>query len=1357
MASNPHVEAQASALPMADSTVIDDDDEMLFGDDTELVSLSLPLATGQPYNRSITDPGTKQQKLSVFRARRMRTNPLIQGSTVRGSAETIATATFKTIIQNMEQYGLRTSHLWQHNFHWLLPKSGATQQQLKIFCALRDHPLIVPNGDLVRILDLEQSTESSPPTPLGTHFYVRSFELTHYQLTKVIKFMAKQDVLLTEASHWETTLLIHSNQAQSCTFTIRYVGKVSGPQRPIDRHMGDLAADARASGVLLEFVAAVEQLFPEVSAAAQVHLVKQASIEDEFGASFLAEDIERVLIEFFDHRSLLNRARGGFYVSFVPFAEDITLFERLRTRFYSLFTAEARLVGSDPQMAVALADHFEEVQAFANSHPSHTGTAQHPFTDGVREAARLSGEPMLYRGTTILLLLGKDITYEQYLGETTFFGGKARSGYLVRDFLSRLANTEESNMNPDTSWDPRAFSPRHLAFVDFWSWLWHSRTTLDDAIRFARQYLSIVRPLVVATCSRPITSIVRANFESEIDMPFGLSLSSVVGDITIQYYGSDGDENSAFLAIPQIHPGFEKYVGSSLSQTVLRFMDLTWQMTLHLADESRKLLDQDHANGVVRTRKAQCIEILRRINHLRASDRDMRAFMDNFRKVRNELRTGWSRLHRRPEFEDYRPILDEEGRARIAAIGRAEGLPNSVQRNNQLEALWSKEVQDLHLVIPHESESKQKWMDEFLGLAEGQLLFLQVVSGLSKDRYLQEMLARFRPDWNEVDSWLTNPEDWKKVVLSCGLWLEKKLIGTEKSGNTYHPVQDTKTKELQGLNVDFNFEGFFSIRWLKDDGSAITFRFKLSTQFIPERRQEVRALSFTEFGIDVVDAGGNAIRGFDPKWIPDATIPCSRFDRHSQAQDLWALWTAVRKAHGHPTSRSNAPAVVQWNGGKGVAPLSSLSKTETPKQNRPPHRLDALYLLNESLLERFPAGGTFRSARKESKPDSTEDLQAFVTFLKRPEYSAHPWATFWISCFDNNYKWDNNILGKNLAVLRRVRIVFTHTRHGMGKVAETSYILGPPGTSGIEEEEKPTSDDDNAGRGGQSWGTRRGVPFVDHGKKTEVPQQNRPPKRLDANWLLVEFLNVTFPTGGVFRTASRAKLPNSPDHVTAFLDFIRRPENFGHPYAEAFIKELDPPSTAGKRFTPPRINVLFNNIRVYRSCTKESVRTAPPGGGERIKETQFTVGAPGSALPYDASAVGDEVAEQQSRATRRVAAVKGKKKLASGEDSGEDEGQPGSKKPSKPTKTPVKPSKSKSKAKSKTRRASSEEDEDDDKDYEAPAPKTSSSRGKKRRRSSEDEQDDDDGVQLSKKVKKSGKGGRDAGKRSGANLVARKG
>ncbi|CAD0096499.1 unnamed protein product [Aureobasidium mustum] len=1167
------VQAQAAAasLPLA-ASLVDEDDEML---------LVLTLSS-HPY-RSVTDPGLNPSKTAIYRARRMRTNPGIQGSSVRASAATIAAETFKTIKRNMEQHGLRTSHLWPQNFQWLLPKSGATQEQLRIFCALRDHPLIVPNGDLERILELEHSTVNSPPTPPGQHFYSRSWGLTHYQLQKVIEFMAQQDVLLSEAVHWKITLTIHNSSTQPCTFTIRYIATVSGPERPIDRHIGDLAADKRPSGVLLEFVAAVEQLFPEVAAAAQVHLIKQASI-DEDGASYLAEDVERVLIEFFDHRSLLNRARGGYYVSFVPFAEDVTLFENLHTRYYSRFMAGACDVGTDPQMAVALIDHFEEIQTYANSNPSLTGTIQHRFTDGVRDTARTSGEPMLYHGTAILVMLGKDITYEQYLGETTYFGCNSRSSYLVHDFLSRLASTEETNSG--ASWDLRAFRPRHVALTNLWPWLWHPRDSLADALRFARQYLSIVRPLIVATCSRPITSAVRANLQNE----------------------SENDEDSAFLAIPHIDPGFEKYCGAGLSQIVLRFMDLTWQITLHLADEARKLLDEDHAKGVTRTRKAQCIEILRKIQNLRVSDPDMRAFMANFRDTGNALRDAWARMHRRPEFEDYRPLLDEDGRARIAAIGRAEGLPQSYVRAQQLEKLWTRNVHDLHLVIPHQPERKEEWMEEFLGLQQGQLLFLQVITGLPQDRYLQEMLQ----------------------------------------------LQATSTKDLQGLNIDFNAEGFFSVRWLKDDGSAITFRFKCNTGVIPLRPQEVRALSFSGSGIDVVNAAGSAILGVANS--AGATISCSRFDRHAQTEDLWDMWVAVRRANGHTALRPEQPAVVQWQGEKGVGAVNVDSKEEKPKQNRPPKILDALYLLDKFLMERFPLGGHFRTASRERKPDSTEDLQAFVTFLKRPEYFGHPYASFWISCFDNDYIWDKKILGRNLAVLRRVRTVFTHTRHGAGKVAETSYILGPPGTSGVEEEEEPTSDDDNAGRDGRPWGTRKGVKFVDHGKKSEMPRQNRPPKRLDANWLLVEFLNETFPNGGVFRTASKSKFPDSPDHVQAFLDFIRRDENNGHPYAAAFINELEPSSIPGKASTPPRINVLFNNIRVYRSCTKKRNRKVDRQTKKEISEQVYTIGAPGTALPYDEAAVNDEIQEQQDRASKRAASAKAKKKVADDEDdSGDDQ------------------------------------------------------------------------------------------------------
>ncbi|KAH0359643.1 hypothetical protein KCU65_g9840, partial [Aureobasidium melanogenum] len=500
------------------------------------------------------------------------------------SAEANASRTFDNLKRNPKRHGFNTTHIPTQNFQWLLPAVDWTQEQLKIFCTLRDFPLIVSNGNLSRVVELEPSTMTSPSTPFGQYFYLRSWELITDQLQKVMEFMAGQDILLSEAVRWEETLIIHNIKT---IFTIRYIGTVGGLGRPIDQQIKNLASERQASGVLLEFVAAIEQLFPETAA-----------------AIYSADDIERVLIEFFDPRSLLNRILGNSYISFVPFAEDVALFEKLHTHYCRGFVAEALDIRTDPPMTVALFDHFEEIQTYANSNPTFTGTIQHRSTDRTRR----------HRG----------------------------------------------KKNPGASLDPRAFAPRHIASANFWPWLWHPRTTLDAAIHLTRQYLSIVRPLFVATCSRTATALVRSNFQSEDCVPYGLSLSAVVGEVTIEYYGSEGDEDSAFLAIPQIDPGLEKYVGFNLSQILLRFMDLTWQTTLHAADEARKLLDEDHAQGMTRTRKVQCIEILRSIQHLRTSDPDMRSFMESFKIVGNELRSAWSRMHHRPDFGDFRPLPDEE-------------------------------------------------------------------------------------------------------------------------------------------------------------------------------------------------------------------------------------------------------------------------------------------------------------------------------------------------------------------------------------------------------------------------------------------------------------------------------------------------------------------------------------------------------------------------------------------------------------------------------------------------------------------------------------------------------------------------
>ena len=202
------------------------------------------------------------------RARRMCTVSAVLKTTMPASAESIARNTFSFILRNLEQHGFNTSCLRLHDFQWLLPRRDATQQQMDIFLALRDSPLTVTNGNLACILQLELSTFTSPFTRPGTHIYLQSYELTRDQVEKAIEYMTEEDVLISEAVEWENVLNMHNNQEQPCTFTIRYVGKVSGPERPIDRHIKDLATDKQPSGVILEFVAAVEQLFPEVAAAA---------------------------------------------------------------------------------------------------------------------------------------------------------------------------------------------------------------------------------------------------------------------------------------------------------------------------------------------------------------------------------------------------------------------------------------------------------------------------------------------------------------------------------------------------------------------------------------------------------------------------------------------------------------------------------------------------------------------------------------------------------------------------------------------------------------------------------------------------------------------------------------------------------------------------------------------------------------------------------------------------------------------------------------------------------------------------------------------------------------------------------
>jgi hypothetical protein len=217
---------------------------------------------------------------------------------------------FEDIVARLASNHLATSRLLQYHFSWLLPNEDTLPRQIDIFRSLRDYPLLVSVADLDQILELEPSTVYSPSTPIGHHFYIRSWTLTKEEMNGILNHLSEEDETFEELEQWRLTMTLHGEWLDRGNFlTVRYIGTCASPIRPIDRYTEDL--ESKTSGILSEFQRAIEQLYPVVAAACDVKLIVGASLD--WASQLNADEVERVLIELFDPKSLLNRHKGLSY------------------------------------------------------------------------------------------------------------------------------------------------------------------------------------------------------------------------------------------------------------------------------------------------------------------------------------------------------------------------------------------------------------------------------------------------------------------------------------------------------------------------------------------------------------------------------------------------------------------------------------------------------------------------------------------------------------------------------------------------------------------------------------------------------------------------------------------------------------------------------------------------------------------------------------------------------------------------------------------------------------------------------------------------------------------------------------
>ncbi|KAH0037686.1 hypothetical protein KCU78_g1641, partial [Aureobasidium melanogenum] len=869
-----------------------------------------------------------------------------------------------------------TSAIDASDFQWL-PKNGFDYRKLD---NMRACPILTTNEDLADILDLQLSTPDSPPLPAGMHYYSRACSFRQDELQAVIRYMKNDDYFSQETRMWQGLLDANRNEPATI-YTIRYIGSVQGPRRPIDRYQDDL--DLRTSGLLAEFSRAVSAVCPRVDTEAEIFLIRGASMH-ETASSERKENVERILIAFFDHASLLNRQAGGYLVSYVPARQDIEAFGRLNTDVGARFGFSSTF--SPSNIEDSLDQHFIDLQTYANANPEICGTARHFISDELRRVMLKQALPQQYRDQTLVVFIGKDAPIEIFMSPTPFLSRGIHAGGFVDQILDSIAGIEASTHGRAVSLETTLPYKDLFCIVDLWPWLKHDH--LGPAAKYLRSYLQIVKPLVVPVFGRQTSDLVLSNLDADCDRRLQ-SLTPVVATPSIQYYdwpdeGDMHDPDAAFIAVPALHPGTDKHY--SHAQPLRRLTDLSLKYVFSMLHVTMNILDEEK---VFPSRFALCHEIIRRTETITGDGQDFSTYLALSKvEVESVLRQSMTRS----ETEDARSMFSQEAYQTLISFGLAEGEPESSERDIQVERLWLDNISQLHLVVPHQLDQKKQWKDQFMKLRPRQSLLLAALTGMDPDMYENAIMSLLKPHWQLPGSWLEDAHH----TITFGLWK-------------------------------------------RSDGKVFTITLNLPTYAIPKRVSETRALVYTPLGIDLVDGQGQVFLK-QRSGTKTATLPKQALLSHEVTKQLWL---EVLQAHNIDPQLEEEPddgPAQEW-GPKGVAMLSARARSVTPRQNSPPHRTDGIYPLYAFIEQEFPQGGNYDLAFADKYRGSKEHTKALVRFLKTPAFRKHPFAANWLEKLDRPTP-SLEMLKRNLPLLRNVKRL---EATGTSKVVQLA--IGPPGSA----------------------------------------------------------------------------------------------------------------------------------------------------------------------------------------------------------------------------------------------------------------------------------------------------------------------
>jgi hypothetical protein len=132
------------------------------------------------------------------------------------------------------------------------------------------------------------------------------------------------------------------------------------------------------------------------------------------GSKQVADDTERLLIQLFGEKSLLNVQSGGQYVAYLPKITDETVFRSMGSQYFERFFSSCIPFPESDWCKVS--ENFRAIERHVRSH-----SELYHFHGTYFEVMKTESRPHQYKGHTLLVFIGEQLSRKHLKAGHTFF------------------------------------------------------------------------------------------------------------------------------------------------------------------------------------------------------------------------------------------------------------------------------------------------------------------------------------------------------------------------------------------------------------------------------------------------------------------------------------------------------------------------------------------------------------------------------------------------------------------------------------------------------------------------------------------------------------------------------------------------------------------------------------------------------------------------------------------------------------------------------------------------------------------------------------------------------------------------